>query len=292
MGRRKGSLNKKTLVKKGLLPEAAGITAPVKEDKRTDKQVVDAIVERFDVFERLLEGTASEGMNALIVSGSAGVGKSYTAEWVLAQMEKSRPNRMKHKVIRGAISAIGLYEQAHGMRRPGDVMVLDDADRIFDDEDGLNILKSLLDTSLVRKVSWYTDHARFKGEDGLPQEFVYEGSMVFLTNKNFQDYIDNRGGRYVEHMEALMSRSIYLDLKMHSRREVALWAKHLVEKNDILRKIGCTPAQQRDAVEWVLTNRDDLRELSIRTIIKLGRIMLAESEQWVRMARITLLRKD
>lgn len=287
MGRPRGSKNKTTLVKLGLGPDNKVIP-----DKRTDDEILATIIERFEIFWRMIIASTDEGMNALIGSGSAGVGKSYTAEMALEQMKQKKGT--KFKIVRGAVSAIGLYQIAYEMRQAGDVIIMDDADRIFDDEDGLNILKSLLDTSLVRKVCWYTDHAMFKGEDGLPHEFDYAGSMIFLTNKNFQEYVDLQKGRYVEHMEALMSRSIYLDLKMHSRREIALWAKHLVLKNKILQahQIGCTAGQERAAVDWVISNRDNLREISIRTIIKLGRIMKAEPDQWQRVAAVTLLREE
>lgn len=283
MGRPKGSKNRKTLVREALL------SLP---DPRSDQEIVDDIRDRFDVYHRMITGTTGENepITSLIVSGSAGVGKSYTAEWVLEHMKQKFG--IVYRIIRGTISALDLYELAYEMSKPRHVIVLDDADRIFEDEEGLNILKSLLDTSLERKVNWMTDHPRFKGENALPKEFTFAGAMVFLTNKNFQEYIDANSGKYVEHMNALMSRSIYLDLKMHTRREVALWTRHLVTRNGILRQIGLTEEQEKMLVDWVVSKQNDLRELSIRTAIKLGRLFKMKQDDWERTAQILLLRED
>lgn len=283
MSRPKGSKNVKTLIQQGL-PLA---NAPVRIDKRTDDEILDNIIERFETYADMVRGATDNTITATIVSGAAGIGKSYTAEWALERARETKGTSFK--IIRGAINALDLYEQAYLYRNPRQVIVLDDADRIFDDETGLNLLKCLLDTSIERKVNWMTDSAKFKGEDALPKEFVYSGAMIFLTNKNFQEYVNLGKGIYVEHMRALLSRTIYLDLKMHSRREVEIWGSHLVARNKILQQDGCTPGQERDAIDWIKKNISDLRELSIRTYLKIGKFMKMSPTNWTRLAEITLL---
>jgi len=283
VGRPRGSKNKKTLQKQQLENE-------YKEDTRTDDEILDDIRTRFDIYHTMIKSAGDgDAITALIVSGSAGVGKSYTAKWALDNMKRERG--IRPKIVRGTISALDLYELAYNYRHSNDVIVLDDADRIFEDEEGLNILKCLLDTSLERKVNWMTDHPRFKGENALDKEFTFRGSMIFLTNKNFQEYVDLDRGKFVEHMKALMSRSIYLDLMMHNRRQVVIWTKHLVLRNGILRRIGLTGPQEIEVVEWLLKYRDDLRELSIRTAIKLGKLLLMDRVGWEKTAEILLLRE-
>ena len=284
MGRHKGSLNKATVAKLGL-PIPGKL---VSVDSRTDDEILDTIIERFETYADMVRGAADNTITATVVSGAAGIGKSYTAELALNHAKETKGTSFK--IIRGAINALDLYEQAYRYRNPKQVIVLDDADRIFDSEDALNLMKCLLDTSVERKVNWMTDASKFKGEDALPKEFVYSGAMIFLTNKNFQDYVDSGFGRYVEHMQALLSRSIYLDLKMHSRREVEIWGSHLVGRNKILQQDGCSPGQERDAITWVKKNMYDLRELSIRTYLKLGKFMKMSTNNWERLAEITLLR--
>lgn len=301
-GRPPGSKNKKTLIAENVIDESG---EPI--DHRTDDEVLAETITRFDTFYRVTKGATQDDLNALIVSGAAGVGKSYTAEWVLESAadtveyettkglsfnERSVPSGFRHTTIKGTITAIELYSLAYEYRFMNNVIVLDDSDRIFDDEEGLNILKALLDTSTVRKVTWLSDHTRFKGDDGLPRQFDYKGSMIFLTNKDFQSAIDGTGRvkKNAEHMAALMSRSIYLDLKMHSRREITLWVKHIVTENKILQKIGLNSSQERLAVEWIVKNMNDLREISIRTALKVGRFMKMDAKNWEVDAKVTLLR--
>lgn len=299
MGRRKGSLNKSTLAKMGLLqpgqlPPGTALIMPDSEydhpDNRTDEQIVEDIEERFDIYQQMMEAATRGEITSLIVSGSAGVGKSYTAEKVVSD-KKQKDVMHRSEVVKGAISAIGLYSLGYNYQNTTDVLVLDDADRIFDEEDGLNLLKCMLDTSIDRKVSWHTDHSMFRGEDALPHDFIYRGSMVFLTNKDFQRYIDLNAGRYVEHMEALMSRSIYLDLKIHTRRETCLWVKSVVMKNHVLVQLGLTRDQEIEAIDWLVKNLNQLREISIRTALKLGKMMLMDSKGWTRPARVALLKQ-
>lgn len=293
MGRRKGSKNRKTLEKMGLSP---AMELPiVRVDNRTDNEVLVQTKQRFEIFRTLIDETMGGSIKSLIASSSAGLGKSYTVEDALEQRRKKIVTG-RFKILKGGnVSAIGLYEQAYAMRNPGDVIILDDSDSIFDDEGALNILKALLDTSLVRRVTWYTDHPRFKGDDAIPQEFIYEGAMIFCTNLNFQQYIDHGIGRYVPHMVALMSRSIYLDLKMHTRREVAMWARYIVQTFHILQSIGLSKADEVMLTDWIVENKDNLRELSIRTVLKLGQIYGAMSHKkipWQATAGALLLREE
>jgi len=293
MGRPRGALNKKTRIQKAI--------AEIKSvDGRSDEQIVTDICTRFDIYSGMVRRAFDDAITALVVSGSAGVGKSYTAEWILNEL--ALKHGIRYTIVRGTISAIDLYFLAYDYLYDRNIIVLDDADRIFEDEEALNILKSLLDTSVERKVNWMTDHPRFKGDNNkadngerkYEKEFTYKGAMVFLTNKDFQEYIDREDGKYVEHMKALMSRAIYLDLKMHTRREVALWTRHIVLANHILSlpPIELSRDTESMLVDWLIDNTENLRELSIRTAIKLGKIFKANPEAWERVASILLLRED
>ena len=79
----------------------------------------------------------------MIVSGPPGVGKSFGVE---AQLNKSDIfNKMadqapKFEVVRGAMSAIGLYQKLFKFSNPGNILVLDDCDSILFDDIALNIL--------------------------------------------------------------------------------------------------------------------------------------------------------
>ena len=159
-------------------------------------------------------------------------------------------------------------------------------------------MKALLDTSDDRVVSWMTDHPRFKGEDGLPKSFTFKGSVIFLSNRDFHTEVEDGRGRFVEHMAALLDRSLYIDLAIHDRRSVGLWVHHLVSRNRILQGMGLSLENERRALEWLATHRDQLRELSIRTAKKLVIMILMSQSNvpqirvyWEIMASLTLLKK-
>ena len=289
-GRPKGSKNKSTLIREGKwCPITDKPILP--EDPRPDSELMADMESRFDVFERMMTGMVHGDVTSLIVSGAPGVGKSYTAHQVLSRAQEE-DNTFRFTMKSGTVTPVELYKLAYVYRHPKHVIVLDDSDGIMGGEDGLNVLKGLLDSGTKRVVSWLSNSSALKVEgEETPKEFEYKGSIAFLTNKNFQTVIDGEIGRSnVEHMRALMSRSLYLDLKMHTRREVSLWVRNIIEKSDLLVHRGLPRELQNEAIEYLTKHRDDLREMSIRTVIKLGQIMLINPVNWETDARHMLLK--
>ena len=72
MSRAKGSKNKATLAKQAVML----LAPPIVADTRTDAQILTDIKERFDIYYRMIQGaTEQDSINALIVSGSAYIGR-------------------------------------------------------------------------------------------------------------------------------------------------------------------------------------------------------------------------
>ena len=73
-------------------------------------------------------------------------------------------------------------------------------------------MKGALDTTKRRVISWRSEKI-FEAEDGeaIPSSFDFEGAVIFVTNKNFDREI-MRSSKLTPHLEALISRSFYLDL--------------------------------------------------------------------------------
>jgi hypothetical protein len=174
------------------------------------------------------------------------------------------------------------------MREPGSVIVLDDADSIFNDEEALNILKVLCDSSEVRRVSWMKESNALVADD-IPQTFEFKGAMIFISNLDFQRFVDEGKNKYAQHFEALMSRSLYLDLRLHSRSELAVWVEHVAISGKIFEREGLTTTQGNAVLNFLKTHREQLRELSIRTLLKTSQLVKAH-KNWESMARILLLK--
>ena len=87
-------------------------TAKVTKREETDEETIERLRERFDMLEDMTRATKRGDVRAMIVSGPPGVGKSHGVEKVLGNHELiaqlgNKP--AKYEVVKGAMSAIGLY---------------------------------------------------------------------------------------------------------------------------------------------------------------------------------------
>ena len=252
---------------------------------RTDEEVLTDLKERFRILGVLAKGTVDKSVRAVTVTGAPGVGKTYTVEQVLQEAKEKQG--IQYEIVRGSISAIGLYKMAYALRKTGSVLVLDDADSIFNDEEALNILKVLCDSSDVRRVSWMKESNVLKEED-IPQSFEFNGAMIFISNLDFQTFVDEGGkNKYAQHFEALMSRSLYLDLRLHNRNDLGVWVNHVAKDGKIFQREGLTEEQGEAVLGFLKTYRQDLRELSLRTLLKTSQLVKTH-DHWESIAKILL----
>ena len=87
-----------------------------------------------------------------------------------------------------------------------------------------------------------------------------------------------------------MSRALYLDLRLHSREELGLWVSHIAENGRIFDRED-VPRHLRPLILNFLTeHRDNLRELSIRTLMKLCGLAKDNPARWESIARVLLTR--
>ena len=140
--------------------EMVGDSVKVTKREETDEETIERLRERFDMLEDMTKATKKGDVRAMIVSGPPGVGKSHGVEKVLgkhdliATLGEKPP---KYEVVKGAMSAIGLYCKLYKMADKDNVIVFDDCDSIFSDELSLNILKAALDSKKTRRIHWNTD---------------------------------------------------------------------------------------------------------------------------------------
>ena len=256
-------------------------------DNMTDAELLTDVQDRFATLEELTRGAIDGTVRAVTVSGAPGVGKTYTVERILEAAGETR--NTKYEVVHGAISPVNLYKLGYRNRHSGSVVVLDDADSIFQDEEALNILKALCDSSPVRRVSWLKESHALKAED-IPTTYEFHGAFIFITNLDFQYYVDMGGNKYAQHFEAIMSRSLYLDLRLHTRKALGTWVQFVATENKILAREGLPDPVAADVLQFVMEHRERLRELSLRTVLKLAQ--LAKSNRnWKARAKTLLTRQ-
>jgi len=247
----------------------------------SDDQISARIAERFDILDVLTEACTVGNARALIVSGPAGLGKSFTVEKRLADWD---PNAINHTIVKGYVRATGLVKLLYQYREAGQVIVFDDADAIFFDDVSLNLLKAVCDTTERRTVSWLSEGSLIDEETAvrIPRSFQFDGTIIFISNYDFDAMID-RGHKLAPHLAALVSRAHYIDLAMKSRRDYLVRIRQVIEQG-LLGHL--TYEQEAEVKQFIDKNADSLRELSLRMAIKLGHLA-AQGGNWERIAKIT-----
>jgi len=242
--------------------------------------------ERFAMLSEMTKAVKKGDVRAMIVSGPPGVGKSHGVEEVLDRykMMEDMGGRKTHEVVKGAMSALGLYAKLFKMADEGNVIVFDDCDSIFSDELSLNILKAALDSKKNRKIHWNTDSHKLRLE-GIPDCFTFKASAIFITNLKF----DKVKGKLREHLEALESRCHYMDLTIDTEREKMLRIRQVIQ-DGMLNAYSLSDEVKEDIIDFVDINKKRLRELSLRTVLKVADLAVAFPDRWETFAENTVMR--
>ena len=255
--------------------------------EETDAEIVERIRQRFDMLQDMTKAVKKGDVRAMIVSGPPGVGKSHGVEQVLERYKtlESLGGGSKYEVIKGAMSPIGLYCKLFKMADKGKVVVFDDCDGIFQDDLSLNILKAALDSKKKRTIHWNTDSFKLRNE-GVPDKFNFEASAIFITNMKF----DKVKGKLREHLSALESRCHYMDLTIDSDKDKMLRIKQ-VTQDGMLDAYKISDEVKDDIVDFVDINKNRLRELSLRTVLKVADLAVSFPDKWEAFAENTVMRR-
>jgi hypothetical protein len=152
----------------------------------------------------------------------------------------------------------------------------------------LNILKAALDSSKKRTIHWNTD-SRLLRSEGVPNSFEFKGGCVFITNIKFDNV---KSKKLRDHLEALESRCHYLDLTIDTDREKILRIKQVITECGMLDDYGFDDQAKQELVEFVDTNKKKLRELSLRTVLKIADLRKSMPAQWQAVAEVTCMRRS
>jgi hypothetical protein len=253
----------------------------------TDEQIIERLRTRFSMLTDMTKAVKKGDVRAMIVSGPPGVGKSHGVEEVLDRYKtlEALGGEKKYEVIKGAMSPIGLYCKLFNMSGAGNVVVFDDCDSIFQDDLSLNILKAALDSKGKRMIHWNTDSFKLRNE-GVPDCFEFKASAIFITNMKF----DKVKGKLREHLEALESRCHYMDLTIDTDHEKMLRIRQVI-RDGMLNAYKVSDEVKEDIIDFVDINKNRLRELSLRTVLKVADLAVAFPDNWEAYAENTVMRR-
>ena len=230
-------------------------------------------------------------VRGMIVVGPPGVGKSFG---VIRQLEKANlfdqvaGKSPRYEIIKGAMTPIGLYIALYNNSDPNRVMVFDDCDSILMDDLSLNLLKAALDSGKKRKLCWNADSHALR-DNGIPDNFDFKGSVIFITNLQFDNI---RSKKLQDHLAALQSRCHYLDLTMKTMRDRILRIKQIHSTGDLFSSYKFDNNEGDMIVEYMIENKDRLREVSLRMAIKIADLVKLTSDKWQRLAEATVMKNS
>jgi hypothetical protein len=113
--------------------------------------------------------------------------------------------------------------------------------------------------------------------------------VVFITNIDFAKEVE-RETKMSPHYEALLSRSMYVDLGIHNRREVLVRVGQVIYSDTFLKENGITKEAAKEMMAWLTANLARVRVLSIRTILQLVQLVKTDGS-WQDMAEAIMLKR-
>lgn len=257
----------------------------------TDEEIMERLGQRFEILEDMTRAVKKGDVRSMIVTGPPGVGKSFGVEKVLSKHDvfadiADDKKLKKYEVVKGAMSAIGLYSKLYEYSDAKSILVFDDCDSVLLDDLSLNILKAALDSSKKRMIHWNTD-SRVLRSEGVPNSFEFKGGAIFITNIKFEHV---RSKKLKDHLEALESRCHYLDLTIDTEREKLLRIKQVVEQAGMLDDYELEDWAKQEVVDYIVANAKRMRELSLRMVLKVADIRVSMPQKWKAVVEVTCMR--
>ncbi len=255
-------------------PTAVKANEETLEDKV--KFLDETLTDIYDIARKVAAGA----FNSLMISGRAGTGKTFSVEKALKDEGLTADD--DYIIVSGAVSTIMMFKKMFQYRNK--VLVFDDCDAVFRDENGRNILKAALDTKKIRRISYLKksglvfDPKDFEMdpegefnmiENGMvPAYFDFAGRVIFISNLA-KDKADPDG--------AIRSRSILIDVNPD---DVTLMERiktllPYLEPKDM-------PMKDKEEIYEFMKKANDV---SMRTFVKAAGFKVAGLPNWERMSK-------
>jgi hypothetical protein len=197
---------------------------------------------------------------SLIVTGEGGLGKTHS---VTQSIKSTDLTDSEYVFFKGYSTARGLYNALYDNN--GKLIIFDDCDSVLEDKVALNILKSALDSYEKRTITWM---AKMNRNDEYPQQFDFNGRIIFISNKSKESMND-----------AILSRSLTVDLTMTPNDKIERMSAILAS---ILPEYSLEA--KTEALDFLKTVKDEV-SLNMRMLIMVTKMRSTYPNNWRDMAK-------
>lgn len=151
--------------------------------------------ERFDDMKSYIYNVITGIRPLALICGAPGVGKTFR---VMQAVEGTKKQLGRdYLILKGRCTPTALFIAAFEMRKENQLLIIDDCDSIFKDNDSINLIKAMYDSSDRRIVTWAVSRPpevdaekgellgiipNEKGKYFLPRDFEYKGGGIIITN--------------------------------------------------------------------------------------------------------------
>jgi len=262
----------------------AGVTMPAASVRAVAMPVKESrfsINQRFEFVGDMVGMLARGDQASVIVTGPGGLGKTFNVINALKRngledvslldefdVGTLLATKKSFVVVKGYSTPKGLYRTLYEYRKG--VIVFDDCDSVLKDPVSLNLLKAALDSYDKRIISWRAD---IRDED-LPTSFEFKGRVVFISNMSA-----------VQLDQAILTRSMVVDLTMTVPQKIERM-RFILNQNDFMPEVA--GVIKNDAMDLIANLQNDVKELSLRTLIQVVKIRKSAGENWKNLAEYTI----
>jgi hypothetical protein len=215
---------------------------------------------RFNFIERMVDMIVRDVQKSLIVTGSGGLGKSFT---VFNRLKLNDLGDADYHKISGHMTPKALYRRLHESN--GKLVVFDDCDSVLINETAVNLLKASLDSYGTRTLNWASE---LGNSEELPSTFEFTGRVIFISNFSLVDI-----------PQPVVSRSLYVDVTMTPDEKI--------ERIQAIAPALCPEMPEPDrneCIELLSKLRHKVSDLNLRTMMKVSAIRRANPREWREMA--------
>lgn len=222
-------------------------------------------IERFQFIEDFTNMIIDGEENSFVLTGSGGIGKTTkVTQTLLARgLTEDTPEQPTGDFIsiKGFSTPRALYETLYFYKDK--IIVLDDADQIFKDPLGANLLKAALDDKPRRVISWNSS----RENDEIPARFTYTGRIIFISNLSISQF-----------PQAIISRSQKVDVTLTVEEKVDIIA-------EVFKAVDAEEEYKADVLAFVRKYAAEANDLNIRSAVKLIPLRRRFGKKWERIAK-------